>query len=310
MHPVDTLRINFNADQMALLNIAMAFLMFSVALDIRFSDFRKVVQFPKAIAVGLVAQYLLFPVLTLGIIRVFQPPVSMALGMVLVSMCPSGNMTNFLVHFSKSNTALSVTLNAIIILLATVVTPAGFLFWSKFVPESEALRKSFVVGFGEMALIIIELILAPLLFGMWLNSRFTHLVERIRPWVQRLALVLFFSILILALLGNGENLVNYLGFAFTIVLVHNALGLGSGYGFARLNRLPEADCRTLAFETGVHNTALGLLLIFRFFNGLGGMALIAAWWGIWDLVTGIGLAGWWRRQTSPTDQQHELTNSL
>jgi bile acid:Na+ symporter, BASS family len=59
-------------------------------------------------------------------------------------------------------------------------------------------------------------------------------------------------------------------------------------------RLPELDCRTLAFEGGVHNTALGLILIFQFFDGLGGMALIAAWWGIWDLVTGFSLATYWR----------------
>jgi BASS family bile acid:Na+ symporter len=80
------------------------------------------------------------------------------------------------------------------------------------------------------------------------------------------------------------------------VLVHNVVGLSTGYFLGRAVRLPEQDCRTLAFESGVHNTALGLLLIFRFFNGLGGMALIAAWWGIWDLVTGMGLAYWWRRR--------------
>ncbi|MEQ1747064.1 MAG: bile acid:sodium symporter family protein [Saprospiraceae bacterium] len=295
MHQVDLLRINFNPDQLAVLNVAMAFLMFSVALDVRPADFRQVARFPKSIAVGMVAQYLLFPLLTLGIIALFRPPTSMALGMVLVSMCPSGNMTNFLVHFSGANTALSVTFNAIIILLATVVTPAGFLFWSQFVPESEALRTSFDLGLGDMALIILQLILAPLLIGMLLNNRFPAFTARIRPWVRRVALVLFFSILVLALLGNGDNLTKYLGSVFAIVLVHNALGLSTGYWIGRLARLPEGDSRTLAFETGVHNTALGLLLIFRFFNALGGMALVAAWWGIWDLVTGISLAAWWKR---------------
>lgn len=296
MHPVDTLRINFNPDQLAVLNLAMAFLMFSVALDIRPADFRQVLRFPKSIAVGMVAQYLVFPILTLMVIWAFQPPVSMAMGMVLVSMCPSGNMTNFLVHFARANTALSVTFNGIIILLATVVTPLGFLFWSRFIPDSEALRKSFDLGLTDMALIILQLILLPLLVGMWLNNRYPEWVARFRPWVQRAALVIFFAILVLALFGNGQNIVNYLGYAFAIVLVHNAIGLGTGYWFGRLYRLPERDSRTLAFETGVHNTALGLLLIFRFFNGLGGMALIAAWWGIWDLVTGIGLALWWRRE--------------
>ncbi|MBK8554685.1 MAG: bile acid:sodium symporter family protein [Lewinellaceae bacterium] len=296
MHPVDTLQINFNPDQLAILNAAMAFLMFSVALDVRPSDFKKVVLFPKSVGVGLLIQYLLFPLVTLGVIFLFQPPVSMAMGMVLVSMCPSGNMTNYLTHFSKANVALSVTFNAIIILLASVITPAGFLFWSGFIPDSETLRQSFDLKFMEMALIIIELILAPLLLGMWLNHRFPAFVEKIKPWAQRLSLIIFFSILVLALLGNRENISTYLGYAFLIVLIHNGLGISLGYWIGRLTRLPELDCRTLAFESGVHNTALGLLLIFRFFNGLGGMALIAAWYGIWDLVTGMGLAYYWRRK--------------
>lgn len=297
MHPVDTLLINFNPQQMIILNVAMAFLMFSVALDVRLADFRKVVDFPRSVGTGLVAQYLLFPLLTLAIIAVFQPPVSVAMGMVLVSMCPSGNMTNFLVHFSRANVALSVTLNAIIILSATVVTPGGFLFWSQFIPESAALRKSFTLGFGDMALIILQLIVLPLVAGMLLNARFPVIVARIRPWVQRLSLLLFFTILALAVLGNLKNVAGYLGFVFVLVAVHNLAGIGAGYGLGRLAKLPILDCRTLAFESGVHNTALGLLLIFRFFNGLGGMALIAAWWGIWDLVTGMALAYWWRRQT-------------
>ncbi|MBP6812428.1 MAG: bile acid:sodium symporter family protein [Saprospiraceae bacterium] len=295
MHPVDTLHLHFNPNQMIVLNMAMAFLMFSVALDVKFSDFRKVVDFPQSVGVGLLAQYLVFPLLTLGIIAVFKPPVSVAMGMVLVSMCPSGNMTNFLVHFAKANVPLSVTLNAIIILTATFITPAGFLFWSKFIPDSEALRQSFEIKFLDMALIIIELIVVPLLLGIWLHERKPEFVAGIRVWVQRISLLIFFSILVLALLGNSDNLVQYLGFIFLIVAVHNAVALSNGYLLGKLFRLPKLDRRTLAFEGGVHNTALGLLLIFKFFGGLGGMALIAAWWGIWDLVTGMGLAWWWRR---------------
>ncbi|MDO8366711.1 MAG: bile acid:sodium symporter family protein [Saprospiraceae bacterium] len=295
MHPVDTLQLQFNPNQMIMLNMAMAFLMFSVALDIKFADFRKVVDFPQSVGVGLLSQYLVFPLLTLGIIAVFQPPVSVAMGMVLVSMCPSGNMTNFLVHFAKANVPLSVTLNAIIILSATFITPAGFLFWSKFIPDSEALRQSFELKFVDMALIIIELIVAPLLLGIWLHERKPELVERFRSWVQRISLLIFFVILVLALLGNSENLAQYLGFVFILVLVHNAVALSNGYLLGKIFRLPKLDRRTLAFEGGVHNTALGLLLIFKFFGGLGGMALIAAWWGIWDLVTGMALAWWWRR---------------
>jgi BASS family bile acid:Na+ symporter len=295
MHPVDTLQLHFNPDQMLVLNAAMAFLMFSVALDIRLEDFRRVVQFPKSIGVGILAQYLIFPLLTLAIIAIFNPPASVGLGMVLVSMCPSGNMTNFLSHFAKANVALSVTLNAIIILSASFLTPAGFLFWSAFVPDSEAVRQTFEISFSQMVIIIIELIVAPLLIGMWLNEKKPEFVAKIRPWAQRISLLLFFSILVLALLGNRDNIVNFLGFVFVLVAVHNGVALAHGYALGRLFRLPELDCRTLAFETGIHNTALGLLLIFKFFGGLGGMALIAAWYGIWDLITGMSLAWYWKK---------------
>jgi BASS family bile acid:Na+ symporter len=295
MHPVDTLQLHFNPDQMLVLNAAMAFLMFSVALDIRLEDFRRVVQFPKSIGVGILAQYLIFPLLTLAIIAIFNPPASVGLGMVLVSMCPSGNMTNFLSHFAKATVALSVTLNAIIILSASFLTPAGFLFWSAFVPDSEAVRQTFEISFSQMVIIIIELIVAPLLIGMWLNEKKPEFVAKIRPWAQRISLLLFFSILVLALLGNRDNIVNFLGFVFVLVAVHNGVALAHGYALGRLFRLPELDCRTLAFETGIHNTALGLLLIFKFFGGLGGMALIAAWYGIWDLITGMSLAWYWKK---------------
>lgn len=294
MHPVDALIINFNPNQMTILNIAMAFLMFSVALDVRRSDFQKVVSFPRSVGVGLLIQFLLFPLFTLVIIWVFKPPISMALGMVLVSMCPSGNMTNFLVHFAQANVALSVTLNAIIILSATIITPAGFLFWSGFIEGGDILRKSFEINFLDMARIIALLIVAPLLAGMLIYELWPGVTARIRPWMQRISLLLFFSILFLALWGNRSNLSQYLSFAFAIVFVHNLVALSSGYWIGRMAKLPELDCRTLAFEAGVHNTALGLLLIFKFFGGLGGMALVAAWWGIWDLVTGLGLAAWWK----------------
>lgn len=296
MHPVDTLQLHFNPDQMLVLNAAMAFLMFSVALDIRLEDFRRVVQFPRSIGVGILAQYLIFPLLTLAIIAIFNPPASVGLGMVLVSMCPSGNMTNFLSHYAKANVALSVTLNAIIILSASFLTPAGFLFWSAFVPGSEAVRQTFEISFSQMVIIIVELIVAPLLLGMWLNEKKTEFVAKIRPWAQRMSLLIFFSILVLALLGNRDNIVNFLGFVFVLVAVHNGVALAHGYALGRLFRLPELDCRTLAFETGIHNTALGLLLIFKFFGGLGGMALIAAWYGIWDLITGMSLAWYWKNR--------------
>lgn len=280
---------------MLFLNIVMAFLMFSVALDVRISDFKRVLQYPKAVFAGLLSQYVLFPLLTLGMIWVFRPPVSVGLGMVLVSMCPSGNMTNFLAHFARAHVALSITLNAVIILSASVVTPAGFLFWGKMTPSAGEIIREFDISFVEMARLILLLIVAPLAAGMWMAARLLAFTARVKVWLQRLSLIAFFGILAGALIGNLANLTEFLRFVFVIVALHNALALAGGYGVGAAFGLSRQDRRTLAIEVGVHNTALGLVLIFQFFNGLGGMVLIAAWWGIWDLITGIALAYYWRK---------------
>ena len=295
MHPVDTLQIRFDEGQMVFLNFAMAFIMFSIALDIRLADFRKVAQFPKSILAGLIAQYLLFPIFTLLLIFIFKPATSIALGMVLVSACPSGNVTNFLVHHARANVALSITFNAIVIMGATVLTPALFALYAPYVPDSETLRNGFELPFADMAKIIVTLILIPLLLGMFLNEKLPKLTDKLRKPAQNLSLLIFFGILIGALWNNRDHVVNYLGYVFLIVALLNVGALAGGYFFGKLWKLPEADARTLSFETGIHNTALGLVLIFNFFGGLGGMALIAAWYGIWDLVTGFGLAAYWRK---------------
>jgi BASS family bile acid:Na+ symporter len=79
------------------------------------------------------------------------------------------------------------------------------------------------------------------------------------------------------------------------VFVLNALGLSLGYFAARSVRLPPADRRAVSIEVGIQNSGLGLILIFNFFGGLGGMAITAAWWGIWHILSGLALATWWRR---------------
>ena len=76
-----------------------------------------------------------------------------------------------------------------------------------------------------------------------------------------------------------------------------------GYYFARLNQLPIRDAQAISIETGIQNSGLALILIFNFFDGLGGMALIAAWWGIWHLLSGFSLAFWWNSQRVPVDTE-------
>ena len=117
---------------------------------------------------------------------------------------------------------------------------------------------------------------------------------------------MFIALIIAALLGNLENIKVYLKYVFFIVLIHNFLAFFQGYIFAKMNGLSVKDARTISIETGIQNSGLGLIIIFAFFNGLGGMALVAAWWGVWHLIAGFSLGVFWgsARRDVIVDHQH------
>ncbi|HHS96224.1 MAG TPA: bile acid:sodium symporter family protein, partial [Phaeodactylibacter sp.] len=100
MESIDLVKINFSKDQLDILNLCLAFIMFGVALDIRLSDLKRVFVEPKAGAVGLISQLLFLPILTLLLIHLLQPPLSLAIGMMLIGVCPGGNVSNFAVHLA------------------------------------------------------------------------------------------------------------------------------------------------------------------------------------------------------------------
>ncbi len=295
MEQLDNIQIHFTPDKLFVLNICLAFLMFGVALDIKVSDFKALLQNPKAPFTGLVSQLLLLPILTLALVYAFAPPLSMALGMVLVSVCPGGNVSNFAVHLAKGNTALSVSLTSIVTLAAIFLTPIGFAFWSGFVPEIADFDQKIYVNPSQMVNTIVLLIMLPLCCGMGLNYWWPIFTAKIRKPVRMISIFLFLSFIVVALYLNFENVKDYLSLIFMVVLVHNGLALSTGYTFAKLMGLNQKDVKAIAIETGIQNSGLGLIIIFNFFDGLGGMALVAAWWGIWHLVSGFILAMLWGR---------------
>ena len=83
-----------------------------------------------------------------------------------------------------------------------------------------------------------------------------------------------------------------------MVFTQNFLAFLSGFLSSKIFRIPERELRAITIEVGIQNSGLGLILIFNFFDGLGGMALIAAWWGIWHIITGLTLAFYWSKSKS------------
>lgn len=269
-------------------------MMFGVALDIKLSDFKKLLVQPKPAAVGLLSQYLLLPILTLILIAVFQPMTSIALGMVLISCCPGGSTSNFMVHLSGANSALSVLMTSVTTLGAIIITPVSFEFWSSFV-EGKSDLPELTVEPWEMVKTIIQLIFIPVALGVFVNEMYEKFTDKIRKPVKWLSLLMFFGFVVGAIIANLEFIKKYLFVVFWIVLIHNGLAYFTGWSLAKLFRQNQGNTRAISIETGIQNTGLGLILVFNFFDGLGGMAMVLACWGVWHLISGFGLAMWWRR---------------
>lgn len=293
---VDQIRINLDQSTLSLLNFCLAFLTFGVALDIRLRDFAQIAEQPRKVLIGLAAQWILLPLWTLFLIFIFQPPASIALGLVLVAACPGGNISNYATHLSKANAALSVTLTSLVTLLAIFSTPLLFRICAKLTPGAAQLLTEISIEPAAVIYAIVFLILSPLLLGLLLANRFPRLAQKIRKPVRFVSLLIFAGMIAGALYANFDNIVQYLKLVFGIVLVHNAVAFVIGFYFSKMNGLPNYDARAVAMETGVQNAGLGLILVFNFFEGLGGMALVTAWWGVWNLVAAFGLASWWARR--------------
>ena len=298
MIDIDAVRLNFSPNTLHLLNAILGIVMFGVALDLRGEDFRRVLANPRPVLVGLAGHYLVFPAFTYLLVMVIKPPPSVALGMMLVASCPAGNISNFLVNLARGNTALSVSISSTSTVLSVVATPLVLNFWGSMYPPTRILLRTVAVDPADMFVTIFVLLGLPLMAGMFVARRWPAFTERVRAPMKRLSIGIFVSFLVLALAANWQYFLRYVGGVVGAVFLHNALALTTGYWTAAALGLPVRDRRAVSFEVGIQNSGLGLILIFTFFGGLGGMAIVAAWWGIWHIIAGLTLATYWSNRTA------------
>jgi BASS family bile acid:Na+ symporter len=295
MNNLDAIRLNFNPESLQLLNWILAFIMFGVALELKMADFVRLKDNPKGSVVGIASQFILLPAFTFLLIVILQPHPSLALGMVLVAACPGGNISNFLTHLARGNTALSVSLTAVGTVLAIITTPLNLSLWAGLYPPTSGLLKEVSLDAWNMIGAIVTLAGIPLLLGMAVNHYVPKVAAVLSKGVKPVSIFIFLGFVVLAFSNNYQHFTEHIGKVVVLVLIHNAVALATGFFAAKWSGLGLADQRTISIETGIQNSGLGLILIFRFFDGMGGMALVAAWWGIWHIVSGLSLALLWAR---------------
>ena len=284
---LDQVQLNFNPTGIAVINGAIGLMMLGVALELRFEDFRRIIASPKAPAIGLAAQFILLPAFTFLLVSVLDPFPSIALGMMLVAACPGGNLSNIITYLSRGNSAVSISMTAVSTVVAIGMTPVNISFWGRLNPATEPILRRVSLDPMDVFVTVFVILGIPLVIGMGLGKYMPGLAGKVRKPFKLFSLCFFILIVCGALAANWTYFIAYVGIVVFAVLLHNALALNIGYWSAKLFRLPEPDCRAVCVEVGIQNSALGLILVFNFFEGLGGMAILVAWWGIWHIISGL-----------------------
>ena len=304
---LDALNVTMNGGS-TLLNIVLAFVMFGVALGIKPATFVDIIKNPKSILTGITCQLILLPALTLILIMICGDWISpmIALGMILVASCPGGNISNFITSLSRGNSELSVSLTAFNTAACIFTTPLNFAFWGKMYLNFAGNRNIGVlpelqIPLGDIFQSIFIIMGIPLILGILCGQYLPKVAKVLKKPLQHLSIIVFIAMVIIIFKGNFDVFMQAIRYIFLIVLIHNLLALGIGFGTSTLMKLPYKDRRTITIETGIQNSGLGLVLLFNpaifdpaIWSNNGGMVVITAWWGVWHIVSGLTLAYAWR----------------
>jgi len=292
---------------MIALNIVLAVVMFGVALGIKPKTFVDILKSPKSVLIGILCQLLLLPALTFLLTITFKnwltPMIS--LGMILVASCPGGNISNFITSLSRGNTELSVSLTAFNTAACVFTTPLNFAFWGNmyinFAGKRDMVLPELHIPLSDVFTTIVILLGIPLILGVLCSQYLPKVAKALKKPMQYLSIAFFVAMVLIAFGGNFGVFIKCIQYIFLIVLVHNLLALGIGFGTSTLFKTGYKDRRTITIETGIQNSGLGLALLLNpnIFNpeiwaNNGGMLVITAWWGVWHIISGLTLAWIWR----------------
>ncbi|WP_319229511.1 bile acid:sodium symporter family protein [Draconibacterium orientale] len=303
---LDNVRLNFSPTGLLALNITIAFIMFGVALDIKIEHFKQLIMRPKSVIVGVVSQFVLLPAVTFLFVILLNPTPTVALGMLLIASCPGGNISNFMSALAKGNLALSVSLTAIATLAATFMTPINFALWGDMFINFYNTKGAgdylvpIKIDFFQMVQTVVILLGIPVVAGLLIAQYFPVITHKIKKPIRKISIVIFIGFVVALLSANFEHFMKFIHLVFLIVLIHNGLALLAGFSISSIFRLPRIDKRTITIETGIQNSGLALVLMFnpKIFPPeleLGGMTIIAAWWGVWHILSGFAVSSFMAR---------------
>ncbi|MGX9940665.1 bile acid:sodium symporter family protein [Acinetobacter pseudolwoffii] len=269
----------------------LGIIMFGMGMTMTVGDFKSVLQSPKAVGIGVVAQFVVMPGLAFLLCQLFQLPPEIAIGVILVGCCPGGTASNVITYMAKGNTALSVACTSVSTLLAPILTPAIFYLLASQWIEINAL---------SMLVSILQVVLFPILLGLIVRSL---LKQKVNAYIQVMPLISVIAIvaIVAAIIAGSKAQILQSGLLILgIVALHNGLGYLLGYWASRIFKLAEIDCRAVSIEVGMQNSGLGVALAATHFAASPLTALPSAIFSLWHNISGPALATYWAAKSRAT----------
>jgi len=280
-------------------SLLLGIIMFGMGLSLSLDDFKRVVKAPRTVLIGVIAQYTIMPLLAFALAMLFQLPAEAAVGVILVGCCPGGTASNVMTFLARGNTALSVTITAVSTVLAPIVTPAlTLLFASKWLPVSA----------GEMFMSIVQIVLVPIILGIIMRVLFTTQVEKSINILPLVSVVGIVAVAAAVVSVNKDSIITTGLLIFSVVMLHNVLGLLIGYFVAKGLKFDLTDQKAISIEVGMQNSGLGSTLALAHFAPVA--AVPSAIFSVWHNISGPILATWWGKKNDSVIEDDELSQSI
>ncbi len=299
MEEIDLAQFNFDPRIGMVVAVMVGFLVFAVALDLTWEQFRRVLKNPRAPGIGLIAQYAILPAVAFGIGLKLAGTPSIALGLLLVTCCPGGALSNYLTGVARGNVATSVSMTAISTLFSIILTPLLFAFWASRNPDTAAILQQITIDPPRVVMVLSIMLIIPVTVGMFIRARRPSTADSIRRSSRRIAGGVFAVVVAILILGNINVLGDFARDALPPVLVTFVIAVALGWGLARVSGLLAPDRRAVTLEVAFQNVALAIGMAVAFFPSLAGVAITAILWGVVHLSLGFVLAVAFMRISKP-----------
>lgn len=295
MEDINQIPFDFNPRIGMIVGVMVGFLVFAVSLDLTWEKLLRVLKRPKAPTIGLVAQFGILPAIAFLVGLYLTEKPSITLGLLLVTCCPGGALSNYLTGIAKGDVATSISMTTVSTLFSIILTPVLFAFWASMNSSTLAVLLNISMDPQRVIITLLIMLVIPVTAGMLLRAKRPDIAKRIRKVVRLLAGIVFAVIVVTIIISNVKSLSLLAQTALLPVIVTFIIAVGLGWGLGKLTGLIPADRRAVAIEVAFQNVALAIGLGLTFFPSLAGITGVSILWGIVHLTLGTGLVLVWSR---------------